>query len=383
MKSLYICCAALCLTCSTAASAPMYELVNMGPLPAGASQVSALGMNDVGQVVGSYRYQNSDLRSFIWQNGQYHTITSSAFPSHSGATDVNNQGDVVGWYYPGFGFSQGYHYNQNGVTLFPTTQPTYITAINEQGIVAGGYYGSSFRYLIGSNAATRIEIPLGQLAGPDFTQTIAGAVNNSGTIAGIVESCNSGVIGSCRMSLFTQRADGTISVLVGLTGLQSNILLSTVTGINDSGMIVGYGPGLNYSGIRSFIYQNGNLEYLPDSLLPGIGTGYAFAVNNLSQIVGGGDVTYDSNFVNSSNAWMLQNGEAYDLNSITSGLGGMHLMRASAINEKGEIAGSGYNSLTGQFEPFLLRPVPEPSTLVTVFTSLVLFFRRRRVMRSD
>jgi probable HAF family extracellular repeat protein len=52
----------------------------------------------------------------------------------------------------------------------------------------------------------------------------------------------------------------------------------------------------------------------------------------------------------------------YDLNNLIAPSSGLTLEYANAINDKGQIAGWGYNS-SGQVEAFLLTPTPEPSTL--------------------
>jgi hypothetical protein len=65
-----------------------------------------------------------------------------------------------------------------------------------------------------------------------------------------------------------------------------------------------------------------------------------------------------------------------DLNSLIDPLAGWELISANALNESGQVAGSGLHR--GEFRAFLLTPVPEPQSLaLTVIGMCGLFLRGR------
>lgn len=65
---------------------------------------TANAINNLGQIVGSYAIDNDDdLAGFLYSNGQYTSITSSTFTQLAGATSIsatgiNDNGQIVGYY---------------------------------------------------------------------------------------------------------------------------------------------------------------------------------------------------------------------------------------------------------------------------------------------
>ena len=79
-------------------------------------------------------------------------------------------------------------------------------------------------------------------------------------------------------------------------------------------------------------------------------------------------------------AFLYSNGSMTDLNSLIDPASGWTLHYAFAINDSGQIVGTGNNSLR-QAHAFLLTPTPEPSTLALLAAgagSLLLMAWRRR-----
>ena len=110
----------------------------------------------------------------------------------------------------------------------------------------------------------------------------------------------------------------------------------------------------------------------------------AMAINDSGQVVGDAYTTGNA----ADDAFLFTNGTMTDLNSLIDPSSGWYLWHANAINDNGEIVGTGTNP-SGQTDAFLLTPVsptPEPSSLVLLCAGAIAFmgraWRRRRVWSS-
>jgi probable HAF family extracellular repeat protein len=100
----------------------------------GAGVVPA-AVNNSGIVVG----QNGDGQAFVWQNGTI-TVLPTLGGTGGAATDVNDNGTVVGWSYRSDGNKHAFKWTSSGgiVDLNPTGANQYVAeAINNSGAVAG------------------------------------------------------------------------------------------------------------------------------------------------------------------------------------------------------------------------------------------------------
>ena len=115
---------------------------------------------------------------------------------------------------------------------------------------------------------------------------------------------------------------------------------SQADSINDSGQIVGISD--NVAGIyRGFLYSNGTMQDL--GCLPNFGSSEAIDINASGQVVGMlGDWTTNPYTLH---AFIDENGQMEDLNTLTTNLGGWVLQTAEAINDSGQIVG--YGTLNG------------------------------------
>ncbi|MBI1889523.1 MAG: hypothetical protein HYS18_02640 [Burkholderiales bacterium] len=183
-------------------------------------------------------------------------------------------------------------------------------------------------------------------------------------------------------------------------GLYSNGLLKNLgsleenqptlsTALNDKGEVVGYGSLRGSSKQAAFLYSQGkmsNLGYYSESYdfahptainnagqitgqiaqwgsettghvflysagqMKDLGTGFAFAINNRGQIVGkriGTSIDF---------AVLYDGNQVTDLNTLPAvAASGWHLYSATAINDRGQIAGTG--TINGKGRAFLLTPV--------------------------
>ena len=123
-----------------------------------APDTEALGINDAGQIVGDYRDNTGAIHGFLLINGLHATIDDPlANPLSLGpnaftiASGINNAGLVVG----SFGIlgtaNHGFLYNPNGGTFTTLDDPlagargTVAYGINDAGEIVGSYYDASNR----------------------------------------------------------------------------------------------------------------------------------------------------------------------------------------------------------------------------------------------
>ncbi|MGA8491553.1 MAG: hypothetical protein WB711_14095 [Terriglobales bacterium] len=104
---------------------------------------SAVGINDAGQIVGTYYDINNVPHAFVYTNGAY---TNFDCPNSDGtnAAGINSSGQIVGfcWYNSTY---HGFLLSNNAYTPidFPQAALTYLYGINDSGAVAGTFEDAS------------------------------------------------------------------------------------------------------------------------------------------------------------------------------------------------------------------------------------------------
>jgi probable HAF family extracellular repeat protein len=122
---------------------------------------------------------------------------------------------------------------------------------------------------------------------------------------------------------------------------------STATAINDLNQITGQAYTRNNLGAHAYRFSNGRMTDLGT-----LGGSYSsgLAINNSGTVVGRSTIRD-----NSDHAFISTNGaRMQDLNTMIPTGTGWVLQEAAAINDAGQIAGSG--TVNGQFHAFLLTP---------------------------
>jgi len=116
--------------------------------------------------------------------------------------------------------------------------------------------------------------------------------------------------------------------------------------INQAGQVTGYSevPGGN---ARAFLYSNGTMRDL--GTLPGTDDSFGEGINRSGMVVG-----FSTTFPD-SRAFLYSNGTMQDLNGLIPSNSGWVLEFANAINDRGQITGSG--TYAGETHAFLLTPV--------------------------
>ena len=174
--------AGISLAAASSVSAQVFTSVNHPD--AGLAGTYPNKINDSGEIAGTYYDSHVYAHGFIYSAGQWTAIECPDTNGTTAAYGINNNGDVVGscWsngHYRGFIFSGG-SYNLIGVDT------VYFEAINDMGQVVGnrqdGGWGAPFLYDIANDTFT--ELGTEQPSSSPCKSFTASGINNSGVIAG-------------------------------------------------------------------------------------------------------------------------------------------------------------------------------------------------------
>jgi YVTN family beta-propeller protein/probable HAF family extracellular repeat protein len=249
--------------------------------PVGSTNIYAQGLNDLGDIVGRI-----DDLPFLYHEGAYSTLSYDSATTGV-AYAVNNEQQVVGFFRNGTG-TEGFIYDQGTYTLLndpSSANFTIATAINNSGQVVGFYFdeeGHRHGFLYANGTYTTIDDPL---ADPDSENTIPASINDNGDVVGVYVDAD-------RVShgfLYHNGAFTAIDApLAGPNGTFAN-------SITASGEIVGAyvdnsgGPVNSYHGgggtLQGFILQNGVYTAFQNPAAGDIGTALVSGNNN-QQFVG-------------------------------------------------------------------------------------------------
>ncbi len=175
---------------------------------------------------------------------------------------------------------------------------------------------------------------LGTLGGP---YSAAYAVNDSGQVAG---KADTETLGATHAFVW---ADGQMTDLGTLGGLNS--VAYAVSGTGEVAGASETGRGVRHA----FVYVSGELHDLPP--LPSMTDSAAYTVNNHGEVAG---VSQTSSSVKDKRATLWHNGRPIDLNALLPANSGWVLTEARAVNNRGQIVGTGL--LHGKKRAFLLTP---------------------------
>ena len=121
-------------------------------------------------------------------------------------------------------------------------------------------------------------------------------------------------------------------------------------GMNEKGQVVGDSTTRKQEK-RAFSWRDGKMKNL--GILPGFVSSQAYAINNQGQIIGRVQTDTDQRPA----VWL--SGKLYDLNTLIPPDSGWGLGGVSAINDKGQIVGTGL--INGASHAFLLTPFAAPN----------------------
>jgi probable HAF family extracellular repeat protein len=207
------------------------------------AETRPLGINNAGQIVGTYYVGfGSDFveHGFLYQNGVYITLDDPLAHNVVGARDstraqgINNLGQIVGTYDDNGGNTHSFLLSDGVWTTLDipgTTQGTYAQGINDLGQVVGYYVDSNDQthgFLYSNGSYTILDRPGG-------LSTQAFGINNAGQIVG-----HSFIGGSFLYSNGSYTSIDDIPRLQGVLPGNFDGSISFVRGINNTGQISGY-----------------------------------------------------------------------------------------------------------------------------------------------
>ena len=215
-------------------------------------------------------------------------------------------------------------------------------AISDNGFIAGNAFASTGEHAFLLNNGKAYDLATLPLR----TFSIATDVNRDGTVVGY--SYNPGGVLDAFVYSFAEGAMDQIKQLAALTNTTGS---SRAVAVNDSALVVGiWRPDRSSTNWYGFAYRRGadtsaeSFEDIQDSSNPG-GSVLVSGVNNFGHIIGS----------KTSGAFVYQNRTLYDLNRMIPQNSGWSLRDAVAINNLGQIVGTGV--VNGQSQAFLLTPV--------------------------
>jgi probable HAF family extracellular repeat protein len=261
---------------------------------------------------------------FAWQDGLMTPLPALAGGYDSYAAGVNNRGQVVGW-------------AEDGV-LDPTCNnaPPASQFLQFEAVIWG------------PKLTEMTQLP----PFPGDPDSAATAINDRGQVIGISGLCSNAVGGaSAEHALLWE--NGKLINLGNIGGMAWN----TPVALNNHGQIVGFA---NTSGDQNagpsptaFIWtQATGMQPLP--LLNGDKNSIAFDINEKGQVVGQSAGANDGPI--GERAFFYENGMVLDLNALIQPDTSLYLTNAQGINDRGEIAGTAYDTNTGAFVAFVAVP---------------------------
>lgn len=337
---------------SVAVAAPSYQVIQIGNL-AGYEDGRAMAINNHNVVTGT-SYSGSTNRPWLFSETDGMTPLGFDFGQEFFAYDIADTNLVAG-------YSEGW---QHGVRLkpgqaigwgdLPGYDQTSARGINNLGAMVGAAWIQDTARALRLNA--------------NFTYTLLPTLNvNEDSSAVRVNDAGVAVGHSSGNAVFWTAAN----TLINLHALLPNgTVFSSAQDINEAGWITGHfhDANLKFRGFR-FNLETGMTFFNPldnDTYVN------ASAINIHGQIVGR---SRRNPYVGLMEAFIYDGTSTVSLNSLIDPNSGWVLNEATDINDNGYIVGKG--TFQGVTTNFMLKPVPEPTTLIALGLGATTLLRRR------
>lgn len=369
------------LVATSLRAAPTYTITFLDtlPVPSGADpsirDSFAYAINEQGIVVGESTLDRTgnigQTRPALW-NGSSEAVELWDDETFGGkGLGINSAGFVVGRYgsgsgvpLPGPGIPDGGAFIWNPATRQFMDLGDFggaraeATGINEGGQVSGS--AEALETFIIDGMPVLLPVPRA------FIWDEVNGMRDLGTLEGNGEGSRGTAINNDgKVVGWSLMSDGTERAFIwdeanGMQALASES--SRALAINDHGEVVGrlLGDGVTIPP-RSFIWDELSLQLLPSEM------GQPSGINNNREVI---DLL--------GNIWDEMNGMRRVVDLLPP-LGNWEISSLSAINDKGQIAGTAFNTVDGRFRGILLTRIPEPNAFVlSCVGSLLLMWRRHR-----
>jgi probable HAF family extracellular repeat protein len=250
----------------------------------GGDYASAIGINDSGQIVGD-AYLTGDFvyHAAIWTNSDHAPLDLGSLGGWSVAASIDRVGNIAGYSSTPTNWTFALYWTN--ATSPPLQLGTLggvhnqAHSVNDSGQIVGASTpgGSQYTHAVIWSNVTSAPVDLGTVG---LDQSFAQAINNSGQIAGWASGSGQTI------PLYWANSS---SAPVGLAFLGNN---SEALGINASGRIVGYSSvGLNGPS-HAVLWNNGGSAAIDLNTLILVSSGWeltsANAINDSGEIVGSG-----------------------------------------------------------------------------------------------
>jgi probable HAF family extracellular repeat protein len=244
----------------------------------GAPNTVVTGLNNFGQVVGSY-LSGDVTKSFVWSGGRFTNLVTSASVQTTTPSAINDLDQIVGLQVSSTSGQSGFFFDRGRFTSFNDPNSifglTFPQSINDLGEVAGFFVdanSSTSGFVYRRGVFTTVKVPF-----TGAVTTAINAINNEGQIAGYYVASNPD--GSFTTQAYVSVKGGFLPPSVpGATGY------SVATGINDLGQVVGYYIGSDNT-THGFLYDRGHYTSVDAPVTGAQGT-YPGGINDLGQISG-------------------------------------------------------------------------------------------------
>jgi uncharacterized membrane protein len=205
------------------------------PGASGPLETEILGINNQGQMVGTYRDGEDVIHGFLLDDGVFTTIDHPDAVRETVLLGINNRGQILGGFVDAGGIRRSFVLDRGGFTVFafPGASRTAGFDINDRGQIVGFYVdavGPGHGFLLDRGTLTTIDIPSD--AGHRPTQVTG--INNRGQMVGVFITTE-GVV-----QAFLRDKTGAITSIDHPDAVMSPGQSGTAAlGVNERGEIVG------------------------------------------------------------------------------------------------------------------------------------------------